>query len=128
MAFPLNSQQSQTGDPTERQPANTLTWERLALIGKSAVDLLRCSGGRHHLSSLGVSMSRLATDDLLNLSVSERIQLVEDIWDSIAMAPESLQLSDEQRTELDRRLEAYHNDPAQGMPWDTVRARIRNRK
>jgi putative addiction module component (TIGR02574 family) len=73
-------------------------------------------------------MSRLAKDNILDLSVSERIQLVEDIWDSIASVPESLQLSEEQKAELDKRLDAYHNDPGKGSPWDMVRERIRGRR
>lgn len=73
-------------------------------------------------------MSRLVNDDLLSLSVPERIQLVEDLWDSIAMVPESVQLSDEQRVELDRRLDDYHSNPDIGSPWAVVLERIRNRK
>jgi putative addiction module component (TIGR02574 family) len=37
--------------------------------------------------------------------LSERILLVEDIWDSIAKVPESVPLTPAQREELDRRLE-----------------------
>ena len=70
-------------------------------------------------------MGKLAKYDILNLSVSERIQLVEDIWDSIAEVPDSLSLTDEQKTELDRRLDAYHQDPTNGSPWDEVLSRIR---
>lgn len=66
--------------------------------------------------------------DVLNLSVAERIQLVEDIWDSIAAVPEALPLTDEQRKELDRRLESYHRDPVAGAPWEEVRERIRARR
>lgn len=73
-------------------------------------------------------MSRLAKDNILDLSISERIQLVEDIWDSIAKSPESIQLSEEQKIELDKRLDDYHNDPGKGSPWDIVRERIRCRK
>ncbi|MBM4038777.1 MAG: addiction module protein [Planctomycetes bacterium] len=62
--------------------------------------------------------------DVLNLSVAERIQLVEDIWDSIAAVPESVPLTDAQREELDCRLDAYHRDPAAGAPWEEVRERI----
>ena len=64
----------------------------------------------------------------MGLSVSERIQLVEDIWDSIAQVPETVVLSDEQKTELDRRLAAYHQHPEAGSPWDSVRERIRGRR
>jgi putative addiction module component (TIGR02574 family) len=72
-------------------------------------------------------MRALVREDLLGLSVSERIQLVEDIWDSIAEVPEQLYLSEEQKTELDRRLNDYHNHPEEGSPWQVVRERIRSR-
>ena len=58
--------------------------------------------------------------DILELSVAERIQLVEDIWDSIAAAPETVPLNEDQKKELDRRLEAYYQrgslDEAQRNP------------
>ncbi len=73
-------------------------------------------------------MNTLVKTDILNLSVSERIQLVEDIWDSIAQAPESIELSEAQRMELDKRLDAYRRDPGQGSPWEVVRGRIESRK
>ena len=73
-------------------------------------------------------MSKLARADIMALSVSERIQLVEDIWDSIAEVPESVPLTDEEKAELDRRLDAYHQNPGEGSPWGTVRERIRSRK
>ena len=73
-------------------------------------------------------MSTLAKAEVMSLSVSERIQLVEDIWDSIAEVPETVSLSDEQKAELDRRLDAYHANPEEGSPWGMVRERIRSRR
>ncbi len=73
----------------------------------------------------GVGMS-IKTADILELSVAERIQMVEDIWDSIAAVPEAVLLSEDQKLELDRRLEAYHLNPEAGAPWIEVRERIRN--
>lgn len=73
-------------------------------------------------------MGRLAKESILDLSISERIQLVEDIWDSIANVPESIQLSEEQKLELDRRLDDYHADPDKGSPWELVSERIRSRR
>ena len=64
--------------------------------------------------------------DILELSVAERVQMVEDIWDSIAAVPEAVPLSEDQKKELDRRLEAYHLNPDAGSPWNEVRERIRN--
>jgi putative addiction module component (TIGR02574 family) len=73
-------------------------------------------------------MNILTKADVLNLSVPERIQLVEDIWDSIAEVPEEVGLTEEQKAELDRRLDAYHRNPDEGSPWGLVRERIRSRR
>lgn len=62
--------------------------------------------------------------EALDLSIAERIQLVEDIWDSIAATPARPPLTDAQRAELDRRLEAHGNNPEAGSSWQEVRQRI----
>jgi putative addiction module component (TIGR02574 family) len=61
--------------------------------------------------------------DFLHLSVAERIQLAEDIWDSIAAAdPESAVLTPVQAQEVQARLDAHDRDPASAVPWEQVRA------
>ena len=65
--------------------------------------------------------------DILELSISERIELVQDIWDSIAEVPDSVLLTEEQKAELDRRLDAYHKDPKVGSPWAVVRGKFKSR-
>lgn len=70
-------------------------------------------------------MNPVSKADILKLSVSERILLVEDIWDSIAEAPEQVALSETQARELETRLDAYRSDPSQGSPWAMVRDRVR---
>jgi putative addiction module component (TIGR02574 family) len=62
--------------------------------------------------------------DILELSVAERLQLVEEIWDSIADVPEGLDLTEAQKVELDRRLDEYRKDPSIAIPWDVVKAGI----
>ena len=42
--------------------------------------------------------------EILELSVAEKIQIVEDIWDSISQNPEQLPLSEAEKMELDKRL------------------------
>ncbi len=69
-------------------------------------------------------MSSVSMSDLLKLPVGERIRLVEAIWDSIAAVPEAVELSGEQKQELDRRWEAYEKNPSAGSPWSDVRSRI----
>lgn len=51
---------------------------------------------------------------LMNLPVDERIQLVEDLWDSIAVDQGSLPLTPAQKTELDKRLLAFELDKKPG--------------
>lgn len=70
-------------------------------------------------------MSNLTLQGIAQLSVAERIQLVEDIWDSIASAPENLDLTPKQQQELDSRLEAYNQDSS-GSSWAEVKGRLQN--
>ncbi|MBI4667212.1 MAG: addiction module protein [Nitrospinae bacterium] len=70
-------------------------------------------------------MKKITVADVLSMPVSERILFVEDVWDSIAATPETVQLTDAQRTELDKRLEYYHKNPLTGSPWDEVKIRAR---
>lgn len=58
--------------------------------------------------------------DFSHLSVEERLQLIEDLWESVADDPEALPLTDAQAEELDRRLEAYRQDGDPGRPWREV--------
>jgi putative addiction module component (TIGR02574 family) len=64
-------------------------------------------------------------DDYKKLSVAERIQLVEDIWDSIATEdPESFRLSEAQKKELRRRTVTHQTDPSTSIPWEQVREKL----
>lgn len=63
-------------------------------------------------------------EDILKLSVEERVQLIEAIWDSIAADPTALSLTDAQREELDRRLDDFERDPADTLSWAEVRASL----
>ncbi len=64
-------------------------------------------------------------DDFRKLSVTERIQLAEDIWDSIAVdSPDAVQLTSAQREEIQRRLQAHDTDPSTAVPWEQVRSEL----
>jgi putative addiction module component (TIGR02574 family) len=58
------------------------------------------------------------------LSIEERLQIVEVLWDSIVEQPEQLPLTDAQCQELDRRLDRYHQDPTAGSSWEEVKQRL----
>lgn len=61
------------------------------------------------------------------LLIAQRIQLVEELWDSIAADQQALALTAEQRAELDRRLDAYEADGILGRPAEEVLTDIRKR-
>ena len=75
-----------------------------------------------------MTVKTLIREDLLSLSISERIQLVQDLWDSIIEVPEQLPLTDEQKTELDRRTHNYQKNPEPGDSWHIVKNRIKSKK
>ena len=68
-------------------------------------------------------MNRALLEELMKLSPAERIQLVQDLWDSIA--PEDMPpLTPEQMEEIDRRLAEHERDPGRAIPWEEVRAAL----
>ena len=69
-------------------------------------------------------MAMELTKQAKNLSISDRIRLVEEIWDTIAEENEASELTDAQKRELDRRLELAKNNPGQGRTWDEIKAEL----
>jgi putative addiction module component (TIGR02574 family) len=68
-------------------------------------------------------------DELMQLSASERLDIAEKLWDSIhppgSIRPgEPFVLTDEQKAELDRRIEEHKRNPERAQPWEVVRARL----
>ncbi len=55
--------------------------------------------------------------EIARLSFDERLQLAEELWESLRAEPEQLRLTPEQERELDRRVIAYHADGDLGEPW-----------
>jgi putative addiction module component (TIGR02574 family) len=77
---------------------------------------------------MGDRMDGSLVTELLKLTPAERIQLAEDLWDSVAAKPEDVPpLTDAQREEIQRRLDEHERDPAQAVSWEEVRARLWSR-
>ena len=66
--------------------------------------------------------------DYEQMSVSERILTLQDLWDEIAADPENVPVTDEQRAELDKRLSAHHERPGETSTWDDVKRRVQSKK
>jgi putative addiction module component (TIGR02574 family) len=62
---------------------------------------------------------------LFKLSRAERLQLVEDLWDSIANEKPDMPVADWKRDELRRRKEKLLKQPETGRTLDQVKSRLR---
>lgn len=67
---------------------------------------------------------KFTREELLRLSVAERIELIGDLWDSLEGTGAGLPLSDAQKLELDRRLAEYDRDPTSARSWGEVREEL----
>ena len=64
---------------------------------------------------------------LFKLGREERLQLVEDLWDSIAEEDAQLPVAEWKREDLRRRKERFMKRPASGLTWDRVKDLARSR-
>ena len=62
--------------------------------------------------------------EISQISIAERIQLAEDLWDSILDRQDEIELDLAQQQELDRRLAQHRQDPNAGSSWETVKLRL----
>ncbi len=69
----------------------------------------------------------LKTLGIDQLSVAQRILLVEEIWDSIAAEEAEMPLTEAQRQDLQRRIANYEANPKAGSSWEEVKARLREK-
>ncbi len=69
-------------------------------------------------------MNTQLLEKLKTIPVPERIQLVEDLWDSIAIPQADFGTTEEQQAELDRRLDALEHNQSPLVSWDDVTSKI----
>jgi putative addiction module component (TIGR02574 family) len=65
-----------------------------------------------------------ALQELETLPIPERVQLVEDLWDSIARSNATMPIPQWQKDELGRRKRNYLRHPDCGQTWDQVKQDI----
>jgi putative addiction module component (TIGR02574 family) len=68
-----------------------------------------------------------AGTSIFDLSPSEKLQLVEDLWDDLAATPEAVPVHDWQKEEPARRKANLMKNPASGLTWEEVKQRVRSR-
>lgn len=62
--------------------------------------------------------------EIRDLPIAARLQLMEEIWESILEDSGHFRLTETQRSELDRRIAAHELDPHRSAPWDEVKKRL----
>ena len=63
-------------------------------------------------------------EEIKKLSVEERLQMVEAIWDSIDQDTVDLDLTPDQKEELDRRIEKHERGEGKTYSWEEIKQRI----
>jgi len=64
-------------------------------------------------------------NDILRLSVAKRLRILEKIWNSITT--DEIRITDEQKKELDRRLERMKKGETRFFTWEEVKANLRRK-
>jgi len=64
---------------------------------------------------------------IFDLSPSEKLQLVEDLWDDLAADPEAVPVHEWQKEELARRKANLMRNPTSALTWEEVKRRVRAR-
>lgn len=67
---------------------------------------------------------KIPMQDILRLTVAERLELVEAIWDSIAADSSGVPLTDAQRSDLEQRISDHYRDPSATQTWSEVREEL----
>jgi putative addiction module component (TIGR02574 family) len=75
------------------------------------------------LTQIRVMTSKALLEEILRLPVNERLQLVEEVWDSIAASPEDVSIPEWHKAEIDRRLDDPSSEPP--LSDEELRARLR---
>ncbi len=65
-------------------------------------------------------------EEYKDLSVPEKILLVEDIWDSIAEENADVSLTNAQKKLLEQRLKSYHTSTKR-ITWNEIKVKVKSR-
>ena len=70
-------------------------------------------------------MSTVKKLNIQDLSISERILLAEELWDSVAENRDYLEVTESQKQVLRERLQAYNESPTGGFSWEEVKKEMK---
>jgi putative addiction module component (TIGR02574 family) len=65
--------------------------------------------------------------EINRLKLSEKLILIEDVWDSIALINKELPMHEWQKQELDQRYKSYKTGEQNLHDWESVHESLRNK-
>ena len=69
----------------------------------------------------------VAIEELLELSIPDKLDVLERLWDSITADPKQVAIPEWHLEELDRREEELQRNPQTGTDWKAVKQRLQDR-
>lgn len=69
-------------------------------------------------------MNTATISNIVEMPIQQRIQFVEDVWDSIAKSPDMVEIPEWHKQELATRLKSYLKNPNEVSTWQNVKKRI----
>jgi putative addiction module component (TIGR02574 family) len=71
-------------------------------------------------------MSRVPLEEILELPTDERVEIAQQIWESVFSGAQAVPLTEAQKEELERRWRAFQQNPDEGEPWEDVKKSLLN--
>jgi putative addiction module component (TIGR02574 family) len=84
------------------------------------------SGNDDEESRIFTDMNRAAIEQILDLPPTERLEIVQEIWESLRR-DEDVPVTPAQRVELERIWDEFQKDPEEGEPWEEFRKSLPGR-
>ena len=70
----------------------------------------------------------MLADELKKLSKSEKLLLINDLWDEIAQDSDDIDIPESHLRLLDERYEAYLENPDKGKSWEEFKRELKGKK
>ena len=69
-------------------------------------------------------MSNSPIEQIKQMDTENRLHAVQIIWDSLLDKPDSIPLTEKQKSILDKRLQSHLENPEQALPWEEVKEKL----
>lgn len=69
----------------------------------------------------------MLAEDLKKLTKSEKLLLINDLWDDISEDPSDIPLNSDQEKKLDQRYSEFLDNPEEGKTWEAFKKELREK-